>query len=116
MHGHRKHDRPDVDRKQCIQGSTEQVERVVIKGVPDQTEPQQQSLYRSDSGAEQSNQQQRCRDDERHPVVSEPGGSNPFDVAVGRPKGQSHERLSQHDREQAVQCSAVGPHASGLAC
>jgi hypothetical protein len=90
----------DVDRQEGIQGSTEQVERVVIEREPDQAEPQQQSLYRSDSGAAQSHQQQRCSDDERHPVVSEPGGSNPLNVAVRGLKGQSRERLNQHDREQ----------------
>jgi hypothetical protein len=33
--GHCKHERHDVERKECIQGGAEQVERVVIQRVPD---------------------------------------------------------------------------------
>ena len=53
---------------------------------------------------------QWCGNDERHPVVSEPRGSNPLDVAVRGLKGQSRERLSQHDREEYCAQSSGDTH------
>ena len=95
-HGRCQDERSDVEWKERIESRTKEVEGIVVQCVPDQAKPQKQSSYGAGGGAHESSEQQWYGNEERDPIVSEPGGPDPIDVAVRGLKDQSHDSLHRH--------------------